>query len=699
MPGRFLPSRTLRDMSRSVRDGKKGRFKAAVSFLAATGVVLVCLSYRENEPNHSPPSLKNGDFFAGLQPSEDDIDSPNGQRGFTLLQKAAVSSLLQYVHTRAGAKEKQSSQQIEAGGQKSRTQNQHEEFLSAGAARNQMSDYWQALAHTTRIENGGDQQDAQAAKLLKAQTKTSKGPLTAGEARSQLNEFWSDLGSHDHVKSVRDALARRKIQAAARLTSKAAKATDPVKDTSMDEMERIWSSESGKTRKANTQQKAMAKRAASKFVHLSAQDSGTASIDTDGSKARYTRLPQCDHCSVQHMTWPAWNHRVDHALRVAENIAQGSHWNKTLHHVTLASDDSDAGATHDDSAVAATGTDDADLELEVKSAMASLRAAIAESKAEQVMEESQEHGDNGAGLSSAKRTQCLSICYSEVQSLVGYLAPHQHATAAPFRAPVPLTATIPTAVVAPGPKQVLRAAPATAEEKPSHVSSARADSTSNAGDGDSIEKAVDAVEEAVGDSEEAAGKSGGNGVAAAVGAVAQAVVNDVDAPAAAAAHMPALSTYRGGHAAADVAVAKSRPRVAGVTSNPKPVEGALAKGAKSTVVQVPAARDTRDSTPHSDEAGIRQLEDSALNDAAEAQEQVRQGESELKHLKTLLATAHKLHSHAMSDADSDSDISDVSSISSTSSSVSSAPVATSEAATVHSHPAGAHSSSAYPSSA
>jgi len=46
---------------------------------------------------------------------------------------------------------------------------------------------------------------------------------------------------------------------------------------------------------------------------------------------------------AQHFTWPVWNHRVDHALRVAENIAQGSHWNKTLHHVTLASEDEDAG--------------------------------------------------------------------------------------------------------------------------------------------------------------------------------------------------------------------------------------------------------------------------------------------------------------------------------------------------------------------
>jgi len=164
--------------------GRWARIRTAVAFFAATGVVLVCLSYRESEPNHSPPLSKNGDFFASLQPSEDDIDSPNGRRGFTLLQKAAATSLLQHMHTQAGAtKPPVAAHHLSLDGLKFRAQRpQQVDFLSAGAARKQISHYWQALAHRTRVENGGDPQDA-AAKLMTAPALASKGPLTAAEAQ------------------------------------------------------------------------------------------------------------------------------------------------------------------------------------------------------------------------------------------------------------------------------------------------------------------------------------------------------------------------------------------------------------------------------------------------------------------------------------------------------------------------------------
>ena len=329
------------------------RFRAGVAFVAATGIVLVCLSYRNLEPTHSAPRIKNGNFFASLAPSEDTIDSPDGTRGFQLLQKVAASSLLQHMHKKSAGARSHGSQELAADGLEFRTQDKQVDFLSANAARNQMQLYWQNLARQTKRENGGLQSTTKVHPRSEL-ARHEKGPLTAEEARRQLSSFWSDLGKHDRTKTVRRD--SRRVEAATRLLKKAKKAhaSDVVKDTSMDEMERIWSSESKSSKKktANAEHRPHSEtvgttdkkrrirhqKAAETAIAVPKIKSGEtgegdagsdvkdASLHSDGSAVRYTSLPMCDHCSLQHFRWPVWNHRVDHALRVAENIAQGSHW-------------------------------------------------------------------------------------------------------------------------------------------------------------------------------------------------------------------------------------------------------------------------------------------------------------------------------------------------------------------------------------
>jgi hypothetical protein len=162
---------------------------------------------------------------------------------------------------------------------------------------------------------------------------------------------------------------------------------------------------------------------------------------------------------------------------------------------------------------------------------------------------------------------------------------------------------------------------------------------------------VDSVEEAVGDSEEAAGKSGGSGVAAAVGAV-EAAVDKVVIPTA----KSGAATKGGGHVAAVAAAAEAKSSIrlpgvvnkAGAAGDAKVVTGEHSAGKAGVGAAAAAAVGAENG------ANVRKLEDSALNDAAQAQEQVRQGESELKHLKTLLAKAHKLKQDGASSASSSS---------------------------------------------
>ena len=75
----------------------------------------------------------------------------------------------------------------------------------------------------------------------------------------------------------------------------------------MEKMERLWSSE-----------KPLVKPLPSRRLE-------------EAHGARRSQLPLCEHCSLQHLRWPAWNYRVDHAMRVASKIAAGSQWNATLH--------------------------------------------------------------------------------------------------------------------------------------------------------------------------------------------------------------------------------------------------------------------------------------------------------------------------------------------------------------------------------
>ena len=643
---------------RNGRAADWARFRATVATLAATGIVLVCLSYRDQESNRLGNVPRNGAFFAGLAPSDDTIDSPNGQRGFQLLQKGTPASVSLVSGTQSAAIAKGGSRGVVvADGLRFKARAHTVDFLSAGAARNQMKLYWQGLAHKTSLESNGEPRGGHRERPRVAE---ADAPLTAGEARRQLEDYWDDLGSHDHVRSVRTV--QRKIEAAARLSKRAKKVVDVVKDTSMDEMERIWSSE-GKGAKAGTpltvaKPAAKTKDAVAK-VHAPSTRQGhqlaaaKAPAAPDASPAVndeamlgagtpiYTSLPMCDHCSQQHFTWPVWNHRVDHALRVAENIAQGSHWNTTLHHVTVPAPDASDDGDDAESADMPTDTSDADLELEVESAMSTLRAAIAESKAEQVEQEAQEHGADSTSLATAQRTQCLDVCYNEVQSLVGFLASEKHVHSAgsslTTRQKPAARGTVAAVSTSPGSRAVKvihhrKLAGSNGAPAVSAPALASPKSDTSLDDGDSIEKAVDAVEEAVGDSEADAGKSGGSGVAAAVGAVEAAVAKDVD-------EAPAGASSAGKQRAA---------RWAGVTA------GARGSVPKAGEQSMPVARTTASkvATGAGDGHDVRKLEDSALNDAAEAQEQVRQGESELKHLKTLLARAHKLDRHAQASASS-----------------------------------------------
>ena len=685
------------------------QIRAAVAFFAAAGVAVLCLSYRDLEANNSAPRPKGGGFFASLAPEDNTLDSLDGQRGFQLLQKAAAASLLQHMRPakkqalelkqaielaqHLGPAKKQAlalaltplgsgavkdfmegavqplvgavapkEQELASDGLNVRVRKRQVDFLSAGAARDEMQRYWQSLARRTKLENGGLQNSAdnRAAKV-DAAPHAGHGPLSADEARRQLDEYWNDIGAGDADKGARESL--RKTRALARLAKKKAVIKDPKTVSSMNEMERIWSSESKSKKSAPSE--ANSKRVHQAVsLHTSVQASSSVSRTEPGSKtARYTSLPMCDHCSLQHFTWPVWNRRVDHALRVAENIAQGSHWNKTLHHVTLGDDletSSADGAGHDDDVAASVS--DADLKLEVESAMSSLRAAIAESKAEQVEEEADEHGEGSASLSAARRTECLSVCFSEVQSLVGFLTPHPHAAAAEPSSKVSSAAAASV--------EAAKVAAAAAPIKPTRqyligdvkvvpVPKAAAASRDerHASDGSSIEKAVDAVEAAVGGSEAAAGKSGGGGLAAAVGGLAAAVSADhpvvsdvapkhaagasiekaVDAVEAAlgdraAAH--ALAAHGGAHPAAVAQASGNKAAAASVAAHPPlPMAAAAAAAAAEVGNGVGADDETK---------GVRHLEDDALTSAAQAQEQVRQGEAELQHLKLLLSQAHKL---------------------------------------------------------
>jgi hypothetical protein len=684
------------------------QIRAAVAFFAAAGVAVLCLSYRDLEANNSAPRPKGGGFFASLAPEDNTLDSPDGQRGFQLLQKAAAASLLQHMRPakkqalelkqaielaqHLGPAKKQAlalaltplgsgavkdfmegavqpvvgavapkEQELASDGLKFRARKRQVDFLSAGAARDEMQHYWQSLARRTKLENGGlqDFADTRAAKV-DAAPHAGHGPLSADEARRQLDEYWNDLGAGDADKGARESLI--KMRASARLAKKNAAIKDPKKVSSMNEMERIWSSES-KSRKSASSEANSKKVHEVVSLHTSVQASSSVSRTEPGSKAaRYTSLPMCDHCSLQHFTWPVWNRRVDHALRVAENIAQGSQWNKTLHHVTLGDDletSSADGAGHDDDDVAAS-VSDADLKLEVENAMSSLRAAIAESKAEQVEEEADEHGEESASLSAAKRTECLSLCFSEVQSLVGFLTPHPHAAAVEPSSKVPsaAAASVEAATAAAAPVRPTRQyLIGDVKVVPVPKAAAASGDKGHASDGSSIEKAVDAVEAAVGGSEASAGKSGGGGLAAAVGGLAAAVSADhplvsdvapkhaagasiekaVDAVEAAlgdpaAAH--ALAAHGGEHLAAVAQASGIKAAAASAAAHPPlPMAAAAAAAAAEVGNGVGADDETKN---------VRHLEDDALTSAAQAQEQVRQGEAELQHLKVLLSQAHKL---------------------------------------------------------
>ena len=552
------------------------RLRAAAAFAAAVGVVLVCLTFRDEQPDRAVEehAQKSGNFFAEMQPTDDQIDSPDGRKGFALLQASAATSVLRHLAQQPKAR-------VSPGGQRLQelamdalvpgaSADAEVDFLSADAARSEMQKYWQSLSVKTHAEGRGDVQDVRVAHVEKMPS--GHGPLTAAEARRQLNDFWSDLGSHEAVKNGRAAL-RKKASAA-----KSDRA-DPVKDTAMTEMEKVWSSES-----AGKAQLVSKKTGAE--VSEGGRDGRPVSRADDSRTRRFSTLPMCSHCSLQQSlaSWPVWNHRVDHALRVAENIAQGSQWNKTLHHVTLgaAADDSGVGDVAGDPDLA--GRSDADLKLEVDSAMSSLQAAIAESKAEQVEEEAQEHGKGSASLASAQRTQCLSVCYSEVQSLVGKLTAHRNGKGGSKAA----ARTEAVAVAARAGEHAVSTPPA----------SAAAAASKDSGDDDSIENVVDTAEKAVGFSE-----------AAAANAVEQTVHDIVVDPA-----QGALSPKKAaaGHLRGGVAVA------AKAAESPGTVPGVSTQAATAA----PAAAVTAAAAVNG--ADVRKLEDSALSDAAQAQEQVRQ---------------------------------------------------------------------------
>ena len=559
------------------------RQRAAAAFAAAVGVVLVCLTFRDAQPDRAVEehAQKSGNFFAEMQPTDDQIDSPDGRKGFALLQASAASSVLRHLAQHSKAR-------VSPGGQRLQelamdalvpgaSADAEVDFLSADAARSEMQKYWQSLSVKTHAEGRGDVQDVRVGHAEKMPS--GHGPLTAAEARRQLNDFWSDLGSHEAVKDGRAAL-RKKASAA-----KSDRA-DPVKDTAMTEMEKVWSSESaGKAQLVSKKTGAGVKKTGA-GVSEGGRDGRPVSRADDSRTRRFSTLPMCNHCSLQQSlaSWPVWNHRVDHALRVAENIAQGSQWNKTLHHVTLgaAADDSGAGDLAGDPDLA--GRSDADLKLEVDSAMSSLQAAIAESKAEQVEEEAQEHGTGSASLASAQRTRCLSVCYSEVQSLVGKLTAHRNGKGGSKTA----ARTEAAAVAA-------RAGEHAVSTPPAGVAAA---ANKDSGDDDSIENVVDTAEKAVGFSE-----------AAAANAVEQTVHDIVVDPAqgAVSPKKSAAGHLRGGGAVAAKAV-ESPGTVPGVS--PQAVTAAPAAA-------VPAAAAVNG-------ADVRKLEDSALSDAAQAQEQVRQ---------------------------------------------------------------------------
>jgi hypothetical protein len=648
------------------------RLRTAVACVAAVGVALMCLSYRDLEPNHSAPSLKNGDYFASMAPSEDDLDSPDGRRGFVLLQKVAASSLLHHLGTNAAARSTPGGAKlVELAGRASGLGPDDEvDYLSAGAARSQLKDYWRRLAHQTMLENGGGVQ-VNSASSDAEEVHVAHSPLTADEARRQLQDFWSSLGKHDRVKSIRDQ-AKQKVESAARLRKKA---VDPVKDTTMDEMERIWSSESAHSKGTHAAGHDTAKKAGrvpeTKLHHFTANESASARsapATAEGSKGSSgpssSLLPTCSSCSLQEslVSWPVWNHRVDHALRVAENIAQGSPWNKTLHDVTLGPDaaEADAADKHDeDGGKAAAGYSDKDMQLEVESAVSSLRAAIAESKAEQVEQEAQDHGEGASSLASSQRTHCLRTCFVELQSLV---TRHGFAVSR-ADAPAPLAST-PKQKEAAATRQAASDAPearktseasspqAFPNRKTALAKTSTAKASSHSGD-DSIENVVDSVEEAMGDSEEKAAKLGGSGVAAAVKAVAHVVADDV-------------ADTSGDHVQVHSATAKAQGRspsssASWSSSRVPAASSAGTQVAEGTSVSVSASHRAKaaGSAAGGDDADgddVRRLEDSALNDAAQAQEQVREGESELKRLKTLLKRARSIkHEDNSSEGDTSSE--------------------------------------------
>ena len=653
------------------------RFRTTVAFIAATGIAMVCLSYRDLEPNRAPPFQKTGDYFANLAPREDTIASSEGTRGFVLLQNAAATSQLEGMGKADRAVDSHGSEHLfEAGGFKFRTQRKQVDFLSARQARDEMKNYWNSMAEKTRLENGGSKHSSLHQAEHASKDHAGKGPLTANEARMQLQDFWKDLGSHDHVKSIRDE--NQKMKAAARLERKSKQIRDPHTASKMNEMERIWSSESGKTNnkvraiKAGTN---FDEDDRNKIYHNDDISGSAASVHDDdsdndndtasgGTRAgRFSSLPMCAHCTRLSSlnTWPVWNHRVDHALRVAENIAQGSPWNKTLHHVTLGSDAPDSDSARDSASDEAAGVSDAELKLQLETAMSSLRAAMAESKAEEVEEQAQERGQGQQSLSAVHRTQCLSVCYSEVQSLMTKISalPPQIAPETAVAAPAPKSAV--AAVVK---QHSLRA--------PSQSASASMKDAKLTNAADSIEKVVDSVEEAVGDSEEEASKSGGSGMSAAVGAVEAAAkhatvgssVHSVEAAVGAveAAVDKVVVPVVSGHfsdkdlkaaASANVASAltlqeKAKQALDADVAEPAHVGGGHAAASAADATSVKSATSSAPVTPAKSDKSkaaasgvdIRKLEDSALDDAAKAQEQVRQGEAELKHLKLLLKKAH-----------------------------------------------------------
>jgi hypothetical protein len=246
---------------------------------------------------------------------------------------------------------------------------------------------------------------------------------------------------------------------------------------------------------------------------------------------------------------------------------------------------------------------------------------------------------------------------TKISALPPQIAP-EAAVAAPAPAPAPKSAV--AAVV----KQHALGA--------SHSASASTKDAKLTNAADSIEKVVDSVEEAVGDSEEEASKTGGSGMSAAVGAVEAAAkhatvgssVHSVEAAVGAveAAVDKVVVPVVSGHfsdkdlkaaSSANVARAltlqeKAKQALDADVAEPAHVGGGHAAASAADVTPVKSAKASAPVTPAKSEkstaaasgVNIRKLEDSALDDAAKAQEQVRQGEAELKHLKLLLKKAH-----------------------------------------------------------